>query len=433
MGERGWLRRRLSRVRSSTRAAYITPPPGGAGFGEHWSLRSAEHVAALREAGADVVVLPIGSDRSVRAVDFVTGPQLNHLLEADVGRASLFSRIGRPASTLWDDPLGALALSLVWERGTRMGWRLDDLGEDVLERFRAFMAAPGTQHFGWDSGHIDAVVELGLAPRESIEWYPISTYSWFLEQGRRGPVEPMFDVSFCGNVYESLLAESNYAQEPFFVELTDRIVGRKLADLSASSWDLLRKELAALPASTRRERGLEPDRSPFWDYYLYSVWFALTSRVRMELMGRIGRTVDVFGVFADPASQELLGRRSNLRFGGNLHHSKELPGVFAATKVNVCICNGLIYRGLPSKLIDCLASGGFALVDPKPDLVRLFGTEVEAIFFRDADELNAKIEYFLARPSERREIVETLRRVVEAEQAPPAIARRIIDRRQGAA
>jgi spore maturation protein CgeB len=79
------------------------------------------------------------------------------------------------------------------------------------------------------------------------------------------------------------------------------------------------------------------------------------------------------------------------------------------------IANGLIYNGVPSKLIDCLASGGFALSDPKVDLVRLFGRDVEAIFFRNADELNAKIEYFLPRRDERREIVHELRKTIERE------------------
>jgi spore maturation protein CgeB len=77
--------------------------------------------------------------------------------------------------------------------------------------------------------------------------------------------------------------------------------------------------------------------------------------------------------------------------------------------------NCLINRGVPSKFVDCIASGGFALVDPKPDLRALFGQDIEAVFFRDADELNSKIEYFLARPQERREVVEGLRAVVERE------------------
>jgi spore maturation protein CgeB len=110
---------------------------------------------------------------------------------------------------------------------------------------------------------------------------------------------------------------------------------------------------------------------------------------------------------------KLLQKSPNLVYAGDVHHFRELPQAFASTRINVCIANSLIYKGAPSKLIDCLASGGFALSDPKDDLVRLFGRDVEAIFFRNADELNAKIEYFLPRREERREIVHELRKTIE--------------------
>jgi hypothetical protein len=426
----GRLRRRVRRPFSRVRTAFVAPARSGGEFDEIWGLRSAEIVAGMRRAGADVVVLPLDSNEPVSGVDFISAPQLNHVLEGMVRSESPVFHSGLPATMVWDDPLGALALSLVWRRQGRMGWRDEEPSDDdVLAGFRDVMSAPGTQHFAWDRGHVDAVVELGLAPRESIEWYPISTYAPFLEQGRVSAIEPHIDVAFAGNLWESLLAESNYAREPFFVELTDRIVRRKLADLRSSSWDVFCSELDALPEQARRDWGLRPSLSAFWDYYLYAIWFAINSRVRIELMTSIEHPVDVFGVFADPGSRELLGGYPNLRFRGYLNHSTELPATYAATKVNVCITNALIYRGVPTKLIDCVASGGFALVDPKDDLIELFGPEVEAIFFRDADELNAKLEYFLARPEERREIVAALRGVIEARQAPGTLARRIVDRR----
>jgi hypothetical protein len=220
-------------------------------------------------------------------------------------------------------------------------------------------------------------------------------------------------VSFAGNVYESALGRSNFTTHPFYGPLADAIRTRKLADLSASGWELLRAETGRLSKEERAEHGLEPSRPEFWDFYLYVVWLMLTTAVRIDLLTKVERPVHLYGLFADPESQELLARHPNLVYAGHVGHFEELPRTFAETKVNVCISNGLIYRGVPSKLIDCLASGGFALVEPKDDLVRLFGADIEAIVFRDGDELNAKIEYYLARPGERREIVETLRQTIE--------------------
>ena len=283
----------------------------------------------------------------------------------------------------------------------------------VLERFRSLLAIEGARHFAWDSGHIEAATGLGLVDPSHVEWYEIATYAPFLNQGRAPQVEPQFDVSFSGNIYEAALAKTNFQTDPFYVELTDHITSTKLRELGRPVWEILRAELEELPGDERTERGLHPDESTFWDYYLHAVWLASTTVVRTSLMAQIARPVHLFGVFADPESVRLLERHPNLVYAGHVHHYRELPHVFASTKVNVCISNGLIYQGVPSKLIDCLASGGFALVDPKDDLERLFGPEVEAIIFHDADELNAKIEYYLSRPKERREIVATLRESIE--------------------
>ncbi len=78
-------------------------------------------------------------------------------------------------------------------------------------------------------------------------------------------------------------------------------------------------------------------------------------------------------MFADRQSVDLLNDYPNLVYRGNAHHLNELPDVFASTRVNIGPSNTLIQSGVPSKFVDCIASGGFALVDPKRDLVDLFG------------------------------------------------------------
>jgi hypothetical protein len=258
------------------------------------------------------------------------------------------------------------------------------------------------------------MVSLGLVDPAAVEWYPIATMPPFLEQGGRDVVE-RYDVAFCGNVYEAALGATNFGDEPAFAELTGRVIARKLADLRAPAFEILMDELNQIPANDRAMLGLVPEATPFWDYYVHLVWMQVTTHVRLELLTAIPYPVQIFGLFADTESAALLEARPNLVYGGNRHQFRELPETFAATKVNVCISNGLISRGVPSKFVDCVASGGFALVDDKADLRRLFGGAIEPVLFRDAEELNSKIEHFLRRPNERREIVHGLRTVIQQE------------------
>ncbi len=414
------------------RAAFLAPPASGGAFDELWRSRLDETVAALRRAGTDVAVVEPEHDlRGVNLdVDFVTASNMNYFLAACVGESDVRRSIAAPATMLWDDPLGGLALWSIRTRGGRLGWRNEGAGDaDVLEDFRAIMSAPETQHFSFDTGHIAAVVELGLARSDQIEWHPVTTYAPFIEQGGRVDVDSRYDVGFCGNIYEGLVADSDFAAEPFFAELTQRITTLKLRDLSMTGWEAFKDEIGTLSDAERDRWGLVPSRAEYWDYYLFAVWFALTTAVRLELMTTIEHPVQIFGMFADPDSRMLLERHPNLRFREHVRRPTELASVFAATKINVCVANGLIYHGVPSKLVECIASGGFALADPKTDLREVFGDDVDAIVFRDADELNAKVEYFLPRAAERREIVEGLRRALLARCGVEHVAGRTVARR----
>lgn len=63
-----------------------------------------------------------------------------------------------------------------------------------------------------------------------------------------------------------------------------------------------------------------------------------------------------------------------------------------------------------SKVHQVAASGGFQLVDYKPDLKRLYAVGHEVIVFRSREELRELAEYYLDHPAERKEIAERSRR-----------------------
>jgi SAM-dependent methyltransferase len=403
-------------------AGVVSPDVATSGWDVIMGLRTKELINALRTVGADVTSANAGRDIPV---DFVVAPNLNYFLFAEFDRGQWTPRRMLPTHMLWDDPLGALALKSLSDRGGTLGSE-GPRESNILEKFRAVMSGPAVRHYAWDSGHVEAVTDLALADPQSITWYAIATFRPFLEQGRRNDTEEARDLAFCGNVYANARGASSFADDPWFVELTRKICDGKVANLAKSSWELMNGALEEVSARERAARGLVPDETPFWDYYLYVAWYSVTTAARVELLSAVDRNVHLFGMFADPASVKLLERRPNLVYAGDAHHFRELPHTFASTKINVCIANGLIHRGAPSKLIDCLASGGFAISDPKDDLVRLFGRDIEAIFFRNADDLNAKVEYFLPRRDERREIVHELRKTIERECTPERLFERVL-------
>lgn len=430
-----------------SRLVLITPASRGAGFESLVGLRALELRRALERHGVDVLDLDVGTLKTIEADDLderlrkhqpdaITAINFNYYLLA-IARVvvrSAFERVGCPVLALADDPIGALANALPYwvdeelreqsTAGGGGGMRLERVvrvlrkawGEGVwwgrakrpnpLVRFQEVTAQPNVFHFFWDSGHLESMVRLGLTAQRQTSWYPIATYEAFLERGRKGRGEAARDVAFCGNLYLASVERHPLWRDAKVREIAQRVCEEKSRDLEKPAWDLLRAALEEMPARERERRGLWMEQRPFWDLYLFVVWHAANSLVRTRVLEGSGLHTEVFGMFEDPESVSMLERHPNLKYVGNAPHFDELPNVYATTRVNVCVGNALIQRGMPSKLIDCLASGGFALSDPKQDLVDFFGEWIRAIFVRNAQELREKTEYYLNRPQERLEIVE---------------------------
>lgn len=87
----------------------------------------------------------------------------------------------------------------------------------------------------------------------------------------------------------------------------------------------------------------------------------------------------------------------------NLHSSSSKPGVDPD-------CDAINPR-----VFEIAAAGGFQLCDPCVGLDRLFDFETELPVYRDLKELRERIDYFLARPEERKAMAEAARARVLAE------------------
>src|SRR6185369_3956048 len=102
-----------------------------------------------------------------------------------------------------------------------------------------------------------------------------------------------------------------------------------------------------------------------------------------------------------------------IEYKGYAHFSTELPQVYAGTRILVEVTNASFIRNCSSKPICCFAAGGFSLFDYKPDPIEHFGSDVEKVMFRDFEELNTKIAYFLTHERERESLADHLKDVIQ--------------------
>ncbi|MEC8022652.1 MAG: glycosyltransferase [Myxococcota bacterium] len=98
--------------------------------------------------------------------------------------------------------------------------------------------------------------------------------------------------------------------------------------------------------------------------------------------------------------------------GQYANHHEDLPKVYSGSTINVDI--GRLYQSdiVTMRVFDTLACGGFLITEHNDALLELFEPDVELVTYRTAQELTAKVDYYLKHPEEARAIAERGRQAV---------------------
>lgn len=308
-----------------------------------------------------------------------------------------------PLAVCWDDPLGQFSGHFL----APLPSSPDESRSGALQHIRDGINHPLMFHYGWDTGHIQSMVDLGLLPQGAASFDIGRAGQPYLDWGQIHEISSSHDrdVCFAGNVYLNQITADPVHQIPEIALMVDRITERKLADFRHSAWDLFIHEIQRLSNDDLIRLKLSPDGTFFWQVYRYVVWVAVNTRVRMGVLSAVSQPVDFFGGFADPDGVSLLKASTNINYRGSVDYIKELPNVFNRTKITVDVANQLAQRSVAGKFFECFAAGGFTLVDRRPDLIAEFGAAAEAVTYETTEELNYKIDYFLTHESDRRDLI----------------------------
>lgn len=103
----------------------------------------------------------------------------------------------------------------------------------------------------------------------------------------------------------------------------------------------------------------------------------------------------------------------NVNNCGAVDYYTEMPKVFRHSDINLNVTLRSIRSGIPLRVLDVVAAGGFCLTNAQAEL-DLFFKEGESIAtFQSLEEMEEKIEYYLAHDFERRRIIENGYKIVE--------------------
>lgn len=127
--------------------------------------------------------------------------------------------------------------------------------------------------------------------------------------------------------------------------------------------------------------------------------FKIAQMERYKLLGALSKRFDV-SVFTDDENADFVLAHNM----GPVRYWDESPVVFCASKINLNFTIRNIRSGIPLRVWDILAAGGFCITNFQPELVMYFKNGEDLVWFEDEADLVRKVRYYLGHDDERRRI-----------------------------
>ena len=127
--------------------------------------------------------------------------------------------------------------------------------------------------------------------------------------------------------------------------------------------------------------------------------FKIAQLERYKLLGALSKRYDV-SVFTDDENADFVLAHNM----GPVRYWDESPVVFYNSRINLNFTIRNIRSGIPLRVWDILAAGGFCITNFQPELAMYFKNGEDLVWFEDEADLVKKVGYYLSHEDERKRI-----------------------------
>lgn len=235
------------------------------------------------------------------------------------------------------------------------------------------------------------------------------------------------DVSFVGRLYNKSTFDSLFdnGYEKYLAE------ANKIFDDCFCKWDG-KTTIYDTASQEFVDFFMDKYRLRDWDKYdlddrIYVEGFRLARRLneieRLAVLNRVAKSHKVV-LYTDDKKVEGL---QNVEVRGGISYDKEMPLVFYFSKINLNISSRSIETGIPQRVLDIMAVGGFVLTNYQEEIEEYFKIGEEIEVFHDLDELERKVDYYLKHEDKRLRIAMNGYKKVSKEFSYTAKASKMVD------
>lgn len=137
---------------------------------------------------------------------------------------------------------------------------------------------------------------------------------------------------------------------------------------------------------------------------------AITEKERIRVLEKLSQKHAVC-LYTDEDYQG----NENIKLCGRVDYQNTMPLVFRQSKINLYITSKAIESGVPQRVLDILACGGFCLTNYQPETAAFFDDGVELVMYTDMADLVQKADYYLQHEEEREAIAKAGREKAAAQ------------------
>lgn len=135
-----------------------------------------------------------------------------------------------------------------------------------------------------------------------------------------------------------------------------------------------------------------------------AIGMEVTAREREQIIRTLSDRYALALYSSQPAEESVKGQF--LQEKGFADYETEMPFIFHSSKINLNITSRTIQSGIPKRVLDILACGGFCLTNYQPEIAEYFVDGVDLVMYSGISDLAAKTEYYLKHEEERAAIAQ---------------------------
>lgn len=212
------------------------------------------------------------------------------------------------------------------------------------------------------------------------------------------------DVSFVGNLYNEKRNRLRQAKLPEYVAgYTEGLI---CAQLNVYGYNFMKD---ALHHEVRDEIAGKCNLM-LGNEYIQDKEQLVADAIGMEVTGRerelVLKTVSAVAPVTLYTFSELPDslRECDLKVKPFADYEREVPLIFHDSKININITSKTIESGIPQRVFDILACGGFCITNYQPEIAEHFIDGQELVLYTSMEDLADKVRYYLKYEEERKQI-----------------------------